>query len=198
MLNIKKISSIDKNFSENLKKHISQRKVNSSDIKEKVKDIICDVKENRDKALVKFSKKYDNYDINDAKELEVKKEKFSQAIIKISKDELKALQFAKNRIEEFAFHQKSKSWDYSSEGITLGEKITPIDKAGIYVPGGSAVYPSSVLMNSIPAKVAGVREIIMVVPSPHGEINDLVLAAAYLGGVDRVFRIGGAHAIALL
>ena len=198
MLNIKKISSIDENFSENLKKHISQRKVSSSDIKEKVKDIIYDVKENRDKALVKFSKKYDNYDINDAKELEVKKEKFSQAIKKISKDELKALQFAKNRIEEFAFHQKSKSWDYSSEGITLGEKITPIDKAGIYVPGGSAVYPSSVLMNSIPAKVAGVREIIMVVPSPHGEINDLVLAAAYLGGVDRVFRIGGAHAIAAL
>ena len=198
MLNIKKISSIDKNFSENLKKHISQRKVSSSDIKEKVKDIIYDVKENRDKALVKFSKKYDNYDINDAKELEVKKEKFSQAIRKISKDELKALQFAKNRIEECAFYQKSKSWDYSSEGITLGEKITPIDKAGIYVPGGSAVYPSSVLMNSIPAKVAGVREIIMVVPSPHGEINDLVLAAAYLGGVDRVFRIGGAHAIAAL
>ena len=198
MLNIKKISSIDENFSENLKKHISQRKVSSSDIKEKVKNIIYDVKENGDKALVKFSKKYDNYDINDAKELEVKKEKFSQAIKKISKDELKALQFAKNRIEEFAFHQKSKSWDYSSEGITLGEKITPIDKAGIYVPGGSAVYPSSVLMNSIPAKVAGVREIIMVVPSPHGEINDLVLAAAYLGGVDRVFRIGGAHAIAAL
>ena len=130
MLNIKKISSIDEKFSENLKKHISQRKVSSSDIKEKVKNIIYDVKENGDKALVKFSKKYDNYDINDAKELEVKKEKFSQAIKKISKDELKALQFAKNRIEEFAFHQKSKSWDYSSEGITLGEKITPIDTNG--------------------------------------------------------------------
>ena len=198
MLKIKKMSSSDEEFSENLKKSLSQRKLNTSDIKEKVKNIISEVKLNGDQALVKFSSEYDNYKVNKAEELEISKEKISQAIKKITREELEALKFAKKRIEEFATFQKSKSWDYISDGIKLGEKITPINKVGIYVPGGSAVYPSSVLMNSVPAKVAGVSEIIMVVPSPKGEVSNLVLAAAFLGGVDRVFRIGGAHAIAAL
>ena len=198
MLKIKKMSSSDEEFSENLKKSLSQRKLNTSDIKEKVKNIISDVKLNGDQALVKFSSEYDNYKVNKAEELEISKEKISQAIKKITREELEALKFAKKRIEEFATFQKSKSWDYISDGIKLGEKITPVNKVGIYVPGGSAVYPSSVLMNSVPAKVAGVSEIIMVVPSPKGEVSNLVLAAAFLGGVDRVFRIGGAHAIAAL
>ena len=198
MLSIKKISSSDKKFSENLKNNILQRKFNTSDIKDKVKDIISEVRKNGDEALLKFSSKYDNYSIDNAKDLEIPKEKFLEALDKISKEELEALKYAKKRIEEFASHQKSKSWDYTSEEIKLGEKITPINKVGIYVPGGSAVYPSSVLMNSVPAKVAGVKEIIMVVPSPNGEVNNLVLAAAHLGGVDRLFRIGGAHAIAAL
>ena len=198
MLKIKKMSSLDEKFSENLKRNLSQRKLNASDIKEKVKNIISDVKLNGDQALIKFSSEFENFDVHKAEELEISKEKMSQAINNISEDELEALKFAKNRIEEFATFQKSKSWDYISDGIKLGEKVTPVDKAGIYVPGGSAVYPSSVLMNSVPAKVAGVSEIIMVVPSPKGEVNNLVLAAAFLGGVDRVFRIGGAHAIAAL
>ena len=198
MLKIKKMSSSDEEFSENLKKSLSQRKLNTSDIKEKVKNIISEVKLNGDQALVKFSSEYDNYKVNKAEELEISKEKISQAIKKITREELEALKFAKKRIEEFAVFQKSKSWDYISDGIKLGEKITPVNKVGIYVPGGSAVYPSSVLMNSVPAKVAGVSEIIMVVPSPKGEVSNLVLAAAFLGGVDRVFRIGGAHAIAAL
>ena len=198
MLSIKKISTSDKKFSENLKNNISQRKFNTSDIKDKVKDIISEVRENGDEALLKFSSKYDNYSVSNARDLEIPKEKFLEALDKISKEELEALNYAKTRIEEFASHQKSKSWDYTSEEIKLGEKITPINKVGIYVPGGSAVYPSSVLMNAVPAKVAGVKEIIMVVPSPNGEVNNLVLAAAHLGGVDRLFRIGGAHAIAAL
>lgn len=198
MLSIKKISSSDKNFSENLKKNIDLRKYNTSDIKDKVKDIISEVRKNGDEALLKFSSKYDNYLIDNAEDLEVPKEKFLEALNEISKEELEALKYAKKRIEEFASHQKSKSWDYTSEEIKLGEKITPINKVGIYVPGGSAVYPSCVLMNAVPAKVAGVKEIIMVVPSPNGEVNNLVLAAAHLGGVDRLFRIGGAHAIAAL
>ena len=198
MLKIKKMSSSDEEFSENLKKSLSQRKLNTSDIKEKVKNIISEIKLNGDQALVKFSSEYDNYKVNKAEELEISKEKISQAIKKITREELEALKFAKKRIEEFATFQKSKSWDYISDGIKLGEKITPVNKVGIYVPGGSAVYPSSVLMNSVPAKVAGVSEIIMVVPSPKGEVSNLVLAAAFLGGVDRVFRIGGAHAIAAL
>ena len=198
MFKIKKLSSSDEKFSENLKKKLSQRKINTSDIKEKVKNIISEVKSNGDQALVKFSSEFDNFEVNKAEELEIPKEKISQAIKNITREELEALKFAKKRIEEFATFQKSKSWDYISDGIKLGEKVTPVNKAGIYVPGGSAVYPSSVLMNSVPAKVAGVSEIIMVVPSPKGEVNNLVLAAAFLGGVDRVFRIGGAHAIAAL
>ena len=198
MLNIKKISSCSEGFSEKIKKHISQRKVNTNNIKGAVKDIISEVRVNGDQALIKFCSKFDNYTVNNAKELEIPKKQLSEALDKISVEELKALKFAKKRIEEFSGHQKAKSWNYTREGIMLGEKLSPIEKAGIYVPGGSAVYPSCVLMNSIPAKVAGVGEIVMVVPSPQGSVNDLVLAAAYLGGVDRLFRIGGAHAIAAL
>ena len=198
MLKIKKMNSSDEKFSENLKKNLSQRKLDTSDIKEKVKNIISEVKLNGDRALVKFSSEFDNFKVKKAKELEISKEKISQAIKNITQEELEALKFAKKRIEEFATYQKSKSWNYISDGIKLGEKITPVNKVGIYVPGGTAAYPSSVLMNSLPAKVAGVNEIIMVVPSPKGEVNNLVLAAAFLGGVDRLFRIGGAHAIAAL
>ena len=198
MLNIKKISSTDEKFSEILKKHVSQRKFNTSDIRDKVKNIISEVKKNGDGALLKFSKEFDNFIIDTPERFEIPKEEFLSATKKISKDELEALKFAKNRIEEFANHQKSESWNYNSDGIDLGERVTAIKKVGIYVPGGSAVYPSSVLMNSVPAKVAGVEEIVMVVPSREGDVNNIVLAAAYLGGVDRLFRIGGAQAIAAL
>ncbi len=198
MLNIKKISSTDEKFSEILREHVSQRKFNTSDIRDKVKDIISEVKKNGDEALLKFSKEFDNFIIDTPERFEISKEEFLSATKKISKDELAALKFAKKRIEEFANHQKSESWNYNSDGIDLGERVTAIKKVGIYVPGGSAVYPSSVLMNSVPAKVAGVEEIVMVVPSREGDVNNIVLAAAYLGGVDRLFRIGGAQAIAAL
>jgi len=198
MLKIKKINSNDISFSKNLQSHISKRKVNTSDIKEKVRMIISEVKSKRDTALVKYSKEYDNYDVQSANELEISKEECLEALKKISKEKLEALKFARSGIQEFSEHQKTKPWNYTSKGITLGEKITAIDKVGLYVPGGSAAYPSSVLMNSIPAKVAGVKEITMVFPSPKGKVNNMVLAAAYLGGVDRIFRIGGAHAVAAL
>jgi|TARA_Y100000992_G_C21251839_1_gene486282 histidinol dehydrogenase len=198
MLKIKKINSDDNNFSTNLQEHISKRKINTSGIREKVRAIISEVKQKGDIALIKYSREYDNYDVRSASELEITKEECLEALKKISKKELDALKFAKSRIQEFSEHQKAKPWEYTSEGITLGEKVTAIDKVGIYVPGGSAAYPSSVLMNSIPASVAGVKEIIMVVPSPKEEVNNIVLAAASLGGVDRIFRLGGAHSIAAL
>ena len=198
MLKIKKINSDDNNFSTNLQEHISKRKINTSGIREKVRAIISEVKQKGDIALIKYSREYDNYDVRSASELEITKEECLEALKKISKKELDALKFAKSRIQEFSEHQKAKPWEYTSEGITLGEKVTAIDKVGIYVPGGSAAYPSSVLMNSIPASVAGVKEIIMVVPSPKEEVNNTVLAAASLGGVDRIFRLGGAHSIAAL
>src|SRR5690606_32999817 len=110
-----------------------------------------------------------------------------------------ALQAAAERVRRYHAHQKQDSWSYrESDGTLLGQQVTAIDRAGIYVPGGKATYPSSVLMNAIPAKVAGVQEIIMVVPTPRGEINEMVLAAAAIAGVDRVFTIGGAQAVAAL
>ena len=198
MLNIKKISSTDKNFSETLQKYIFQRKVSTSEIKDIVQSIIEAVKINGDKAIIKFSKEFDNFPVKNVSELEISKEDIITSLDKITKEELEALKFAKHRIEEFCKKQKLESWSYISDEIKLGEKITAIEKVGIYVPGGSAVYPSSVLMNAIPAKVAGVNEIVMVVPSPNGKVNNLVLAAAHLGGVHRVFQIGGAQAIAAL
>ena len=198
MLNIKKISSTDKNFPETLQKYIFQRKVSTSEIKDIVQSIIEEVKINGDKAIIKFSKEFDNFSVKNVSELEISKEDIISSLDKITKEELEALKFAKHRIEEFCKKQKLESWSYISDEIKLGEKITAIEKVGIYVPGGSAVYPSSVLMNSIPAKVAGVNEIVMVVPSPNGKVNNLVLAAAHLGGVHRVFQIGGAQAVAAL
>ncbi len=198
MLKIKKISSIEKNFFKKLQNIVSQRKFSSASIKINVKKIISEVRENGDNALVKFSGQFDKFFVKDAKEFEIPKKQFFSAFERITKNEIRALKFSKKRIKEFSLNQKLKSWTYTKEGIKVGEKITPIGKVGIYVPGGSAVYPSSVLMNSIPAKIAGVKEIIMVVSSPKGEVSDMVLAAACLGGVDRIFRVGGAHAIAAL
>ena len=198
MLNIKKISSTDKNFSETLQKYISQRKACTAEVKNTVLSIIEDVKKNGDKSIINFSKEFDNYSVKSVAELEISKEDIISSVDKITKEELEALKFAKKRIEEFCKKQKLQSWSYISDEIKLGEKITPIDKVGLYVPGGSAVYPSSVLMNTIPAVVAGVNEIIMVVPSPNGSVNYLVLAAAHLAGVHRIFQIGGAQAIAAL
>ena len=198
MLNIKKICSKDKNFSELINKYVTQRKESSSKIQNTVRNIISDVKLYGDDSLIKFSNELDNYLVKDASEFEISKNQITQSIDKISKEEKEALDFAHKRIQEFSIKQRLESWEYIKDGIKLGEKITPLNKVGIYVPGGAAIYPSSVLMNSIPAKVAGVGEIIMVVPAPNGYINNLVLAAAYIGGVDRIFRIGGAQAIAAL
>ncbi len=198
MLNIKKISSKDKNFSELINKYVTQRKESSSKIQNTVRNIISDVKLYGDDSLIKFSNEFDNFLVKNASEFEISKNQITQSIDKISKEEKEALEFSHKRIQEFSMKQRLESWEYTKDGIKLGEKITPLNKVGIYVPGGAAVYPSSVLMNSIPAKVAGVEEIIMVVPSPNGEINNLVLAAAYIGGVDKIFRIGGAQAIAAL
>lgn len=198
MLNIKKISSNDKNFSEILQKYIFQRKTSTSEIRNTVQSIIEEVKKNGDKAIINFSKKFDNYHVNSVQELEISKDDIVSSLEKINDEEINALKFAKKRIETFCKKQKLKSWSYTSDDIRLGEKITPINKVGLYVPGGSAVYPSSVLMNAVPAVVAGVNEIIMVVPSPNGKVNNLVLAAAHIAGVDRVFQIGGAQAIAAL
>ena len=124
---------------------------------------------------------------------------YAEAWNNLGKDQQSALQHAADRVRAYAEHQKLESWSYKeADGTVLGQQVTPLDSAGLYVPGGKASYPSSVIMNAVPAKVAGVGELVMVVPTPEGVINELVLAAAQIAGVDRVFAIGGAQAVAAL
>lgn len=172
--------------------------VNSGDFSNIVKGIVADIEVNGDDALEKYTKKFDNPDF-DIKNIEIKKEILKEAFDKLDDNTKKVLLRAKERIYSYHMHQKKESWMYEDQiGAKLGMKITPIEKVGVYVPGGKAAYPSSVLMNIIPAKVAGCKTINMVTPAPKGAINNLVLAAAYVAEVDHVYQVGGAQAIAAL
>lgn len=169
------------------------------EIQKQVIDIIAAVKKTGDKAIIDFTNRFDRRDIVAASELEIAKDTLKSAWDNLPRQQAEALETAATRIRAYAEQQKMESWQFrEADGTVLGQKITPLDSVGLYVPGGKAAYPSSVLMNAIPAKVAGVPELIMVVPTPHGETNPLVLAAAYLAGVDRAFSIGGAQAVAAL
>lgn len=151
-----------------------------------------------DTALLELTRQYDGHELEIA-EIEIDSNRIKYAFEAIPAAEREALEHAARRITEYHQHQLLGSWDYTEpDGTILGQKVTAISKAGIYVPGGKAAYPSSVLMNAIPAKVAGVKEIIMVSPSPNGQINNMVLAAAKIAGVDRIFQVGGAQAVAAL
>ncbi len=165
----------------------------------RVLSIIADVRKNGDQAVIDYTNRFDHQDIQQASELELSIDRLKAAWEKLPADQATALQIAADRIRAYAEHQKLQSWQYTEvDGTILGQKVSALPSVGLYVPGGKAAYPSSVLMNAIPAKVAGVKDLIMVVPTPNGEANDLVLAAAYLAGVDRVFTIGGAQAVAAL
>ena len=167
-------------------------------IEEAVREILAAVRRDGDRALFAFTARFDGLELS-AETVEVTSAEREQALASVSTESLACLKLAAQRIENFHRKQKTESWlSTDEEDILLGQLVRPLDRVGIYVPGGKACYPSSVLMNAIPAKVAGVGEIIMVVPTPRGEINPHVLAAAQLAGVDRIFRIGGAQAIAAL
>jgi histidinol dehydrogenase len=198
-LNITKLDASSAGFDQQLKALLAWNETDDVEIHQQVLDIIANVRENGDKAVIDYTNRFDRRDISGAGELELSRETLESAWKKLPIDQAHALQTASDRIRAYAEHQKMQSWQYAeADGTLLGQKITPLDRVGLYVPGGKAAYPSSVLMNAIPAKVAGVGELIMVVPAPQGETNELVLAAAFLAGVDRVFAIGGAQAIAAL
>jgi histidinol dehydrogenase len=168
-------------------------------VQKTVLEIIANVRRNGDAALLDYTNQFDRRNVQQASELELSKTSLKQAWDSLPTEQAEALQIAVQRISAYAEQQKLQSWQFTeADGTVLGQKVTALDKAGLYVPGGKAAYPSSVLMNAIPAKVAGVGELIMVVPTPQGETNSLVLAAAHLASVDRVFSIGGAQAIAAL
>ncbi len=198
-LSLQKLDANATDFDQQLKALLAWNESDDLDIQHRVLDIIADVRQNGDQALMSYTNRFDHRSISSANDLELSKEVLKSAWENIPVEQGQALQAAADRIRAYAEHQKLTSWQYTeADGTLLGQRVTPLDRVGLYVPGGKAAYPSSVLMNAIPAKVAGVNELIMVVPAPQGEINELVMAAAYLAGVDRIFTIGGAQAIAAL
>lgn len=168
-------------------------------VNESVRHILHQVKTRGDAAVLEFTEKFDRLKAGSVAELEMDQGRLQASLKAIPQDQREALEKAAERIRDYHERQDQQSWQYQDEdGTVLGQKVTPLDRAGLYVPGGKAAYPSSVLMNAIPAKVAGVGEVIMVVPTPDGVVNDMVLAAAAIAGVDRVFTVGGAQAVAAL
>ncbi|MCX7086267.1 MAG: histidinol dehydrogenase [Methylococcales bacterium] len=198
-LTMNKLDTSSVSFTEELQKVLAWDESDDLEIQTRVLSIIADVRSRGDQAVVDYTNQFDRRAIQDAAQLELPKSRLKTAWENLPAEQAKALQIAADRIRDYADHQKLQSWQYiEPNGNLLGQKVTPLPSVGLYVPGGKAAYPSSVLMNAIPAKVAGVSDLIMVVPTPNGEENDLVLAAAYLAGVDRVFTIGGAQAVAAL
>ena len=196
---INKFSTLDNDFDSELDSLIAWDSSIDEEISNSVKKIINDVRRNGDSSVLDYTQQFDSIMAKSISELTMPKERLKQAFDNLEKEQKDALLIAAERIKSYHQNQVQESWNYSEDdGTVLGQKITPLERAGLYVPGGKAAYPSSVLMNSIPAKVAGVEELIMVVPTPKGIVNELVLAAAYVAEVDLVITIGGAQAIAAL
>ena len=200
---MRRLSTTDENFSGQLKELLQISEEDVSAIELSVANILRDVQNNGDAAVLRMTKQFDRLDASSMKDLELTQVQMQEAFKSLPDEQRSALEAAALRIRNYHERQKQESgchsWEYTeADGTTLGQKVTPIDRVGLYVPGGKAAYPSSVLMNAIPAKVAGVQEVIMVVPTPDGLHNQLVLAAAYVAGVDRAFTIGGAQAVGAL
>jgi histidinol dehydrogenase len=196
---IKRLDSSDSEFQLELGKLLAWESVSDDAVFTTVNEILRAVKSHGDSALLEYSRRFDGLDLDSAASLEMPVERLQQAYREIPAAQRDALEQAAQRIRAYAEHQKLEPWEYTeADGTLLGQQITPLDRVGLYVPGGKAVYPSSVLMNAIPAVVAGVGELIMVVPTPQGVVNEMVLAAAHIVGVNRVFSIGGAQAVAAL
>ena len=186
-------------FAEDFSRLLDRSQRVGSHVEATVREIIENVRARGDEALMDYTRRFDRRDISSAAALEIPKLRLSQATQSIGAEPREALKVAAERIRRYHEKQKIESWRYTEpDGTMLGQQVTALERVGLYVPGGKASYPSSVLMNAVPAKVAGVAELIMAVPTPDGELNDLVLAAAELAGVNRVFAIGGAQAVAAL
>ena len=202
-IQVKRLNSKDAKFKETLLSSLSLPMADDEAIDAVVVKILAEVKAKGDEAILAFTKQFDRLNVASIANLEIPRKELEQAYQGLSAEQKNALDIAAQRV--YFYHEKQKieagchSWEYAeADGTRLGQKVTALDRVGIYVPGGKAAYPSSVLMNAIPAKVAGVGEVIMVVPTPDGARNPLVLAAAFISGVDRVFTIGGAQAVAAL
>ena len=196
---IRRLSSSQADFAHELKSLLLFDTADDEAIERTVAEILKRVRAEGDMAVLDYTKRFDHLDVARVADLEISQHDLRAALAGISAPQRHALESAARRVTAYHQHQLTESWSIvEADGTRLGQKVTPLDRVGLYVPGGKAAYPSSVLMNALPAKVAGVGELIMVVPTPRGERNSLVLAAACLAGVDRVFAIGGAQAVGAL
>jgi len=198
MSKITRLHTSEPDFAARLDRLLSRETDTGADVQATVADIIADIKARGDVALCEYTTRFDQWPCTpDA--LEIDRKDMEAAWRAISAQDRAALELAVQRVRAYHEHQIQRDWEFTdASGLTLGQKVTPLDRVGLYVPGGKAAYPSSVIMNAVPARVAGVEEIVMVVPTPQGERNELVLAAAYVAGVQRAFAIGGAQAVAAL
>src|SRR5690554_6750617 len=196
---MRRLDAAQADFNAQMDELLAWEGVSDAQVQQTVTQIVNDVRQNGDAALIEYTNKLDRTQVNSISELELTQEQLQQALDGLDEEQRNALLIAAERVRSYHEKQQQESWRYKeADGTVLGQKITPLDRVGIYVLGGKAAYPSSVLMNAIPAHVAGVKEIIMVVPTPDGELNSLVLAAAAAAGVTRVFTVGGAQAVAAL
>jgi len=199
MTTIRRLSTVDANFDGQLTALLAWESVNDHQLQQTVAQMLAHVQAEGDSAVVEYTRRFDQVSAQSMAELTILPAQLLVAYQGLDNEQRHALATAAERIRYYHSKQKQDSWQYKEvDGTILGQQITPLDRVGIYVPGGKASYPSSVLMNAIPAKVAGVGEVIMCVPTPRGEVNQLVLAAAYVAGVDKVFTVGGAQAVAAL
>ncbi len=198
-MNLRRLSTTDDGFWAALDALLAWESVSDEQVMATVRGILDDVRERGDAAVIEYTNRFDRLTAKTMADLTLPEAQLDAALKAIPAAQREALEAAARRLEAYHRHQKMESWTYTEpDGTVLGQQVTPLDRAGLYVPGGKATYPSSVLMNAIPARVAGVDDIIMVVPTPDGEVNEMVLAAARIAGVTRVFTIGGAQAVAAL
>ncbi|MGB6102749.1 MAG: histidinol dehydrogenase [Pusillimonas sp.] len=199
MSSIKRLSTQSEQFKPTLRTLLAFDASQDESIEQATASILKNVRTQGDQALLDYTQRFDRVSAESVAALEIERHEWQSALAALPADQRAALESAAERVRRYHEHQRAQSWSYTEEdGTVLGQKITPLDRVGLYVPGGKAAYPSSVLMNAIPAKVAGVPEVVMVTPTPDGVRNPIVLAAAALGGVDRVWGIGGAQAVAAL
>lgn len=199
MLKLRRLTTESHNFWSQLETLLAWETVSDEQIRQTVSEILQQVRRQGDTAILEYTRQFDRRQVQTMPELVISPARLQHALNSLDQAPRQALEQAAERIRLYHQHQKQESWQYTeADGTMLGQQITPLDRVGLYVPGGKASYPSSVLMNALPAKIAGVKEIIMVVPAPNNVLNDMVLAAAAIAEVNQVFTIGGAQAIAAL
>jgi histidinol dehydrogenase len=196
---IKRLESSSDDFTAALRRLLRFDASQDATLERAVADILENVQERGDAALLEYTQRFDRLQAGSMQELEIPRSEWLAALAALPGGQRAALEAAAQRVQTYHMHQRAETWTYTeADGTMLGQKITPLDRVGLYVPGGKAAYPSSVLMNTIPAKVAGVPEVVMVTPTPDGVRNPIVLAAAAIAGVDRVWAVGGAQAVGAL